>query len=464
MGPYYLAIDIGASSGRHILAQKVKGKLVLEEIYRFPNGVIEKNGHLCWDLQRLFEEIKTGMKKCAQLNKIPVSVGIDTWAVDFVLLDEQDYVIGDTVAYRDGRTKGMDQKIYECISEEELHARTGIQKQIFNSIYQLMAIKTNAPEQLQKAKALLMIPDYFHFMLSGVKATEYTNATTMQLVNPTTKDWDRNLIMKLGYPLEIFQNIRKAGTKIGNLTKEMEDEIGYSCQVVLPPTHDTASAVLAVPTTKKNVLYISSGTWSLMGTELRKANCTEQSRQLNFTNEGGYEYRFRFLKNIMGLWMIQSVKKEIAENLGFEEICTKASMENIASIVDCNEERFLAPKSMVREVQMACEETGQQVPEGIAQIAAVIYNSLAKCYAKTLKEIEMVTEEKYDCIYVIGGGANARYLNQLTKKETGKTVYAGPSEATATGNIVAQMMTDGVFTNVEDARECIFNSFEINEY
>ena len=464
MGPYYLAIDIGASSGRHILAQKVKGKLVLEEIYRFSNGVIEKNGHLCWDLQRLFEEIKTGMKKCAQLNKIPVSVGIDTWAVDFVLLDEQDCVIGDTVAYRDSRTKGMDQKVYECISEEELYARTGIQKQIFNSIYQLMAIKTNAPEQLQKAKALLMIPDYFHFLLSGVKATEYTNATTMQLVNPTTKDWDRNLIMKLGYPLEIFQNIRKAGTKIGNLTKEMEDEIGYSCQVVLPPTHDTASAVLAVPTTKKNVLYISSGTWSLMGTELRKANCTEQSRQLNFTNEGGYDYRFRFLKNIMGLWMIQSVKKEIAEDLGFEEICTKASMEDIASIVDCNEERFLAPKSMVREVQRACEETGQQVPEGIAQIAAVIYNSLAKCYAKTLKEIEMVTEEKYDCIYVIGGGANARYLNQLTKKETGKTVYAGPSEATATGNIIAQMMTDGVLTNVEDARECIFNSFEINEY
>lgn len=464
MDSYYLAIDIGASSGRHILAHMQNGKMELEEIYRFPNGAVEKNGHLCWNLTKLFEEIKTGMKKCAEQNKIPVSVGIDTWAVDFILLDEQEHVIGDTVAYRDSRTKGMDEKVYEGIPEQELYARTGIQKQLFNTIYQLKAIQTQKPEQLQKAKSFLMVPDYFHFLLSGVKATEYTNATTTQLVNPITKEWDKEIIEKLGYPMEIFPEIRRPGTKLGYLTEEMEKEIGYNCQIVLPPTHDTASAVLAVPAPDEQTLYISSGTWSLMGTELQSANCTERSRQLNFTNEGSYEGGFRFLKNIMGLWMIQSVKKEMAPEMSFAEICTEASKEQIASIVDCNEERFLAPESMAEEVQKACKEKGQQIPEGIGQIAAVIYNSLAQCYARTLAEIEQVTGERYDCIHVIGGGANADYLNELTCKATGKTIYAGPAEATATGNLAAQMIADHIFAGVSDARKCIFQSFEVKEY
>lgn len=464
MNSYYLAIDIGASSGRHILAHMQDGCMKLEEIYRFPNGAVEKDGQLCWDLTRLFEEIKIGMKKCAELNKIPVSVGIDTWAVDFVLLDEQDMVLGDTVTYRDCRTKGMDEKVYESIPEKELYARTGIQKQLFNTIYQLKAVQIQKPELLQKAKTLLMIPDYFHFLLSGIKATEYTNATTTQLVSPQTQQWDEELIARLGYPLKIFPDIRRAGTKLGCLTKEMEHEIGYNCQVVLPSTHDTASAVLAVPTLEKRALYISSGTWSLMGTELQDANCTEISRRLNYTNEGSYEGGFRFLKNIMGLWMIQSVKKEMAQELSFAEICAKASEENIASIVDCNADRFLAPGSMTEEVRMACRESGQQIPETIGQIAAVIYNSLAQCYAGTLEEIEKITGETYECIHIIGGGANAEYLNKLTKKATGRTVYAGPSEATAAGNLVAQMIADHVFDGISDARKCIFQSFQMKKY
>ena len=311
MQQYYLAIDIGASSGRHILGSVQDGKIVLEEIHRFPNGMSEKNGHRCWDVDKLFQEILTGMKKCKELGKIPVSVGIDTWAVDFVLLNEKDERIGDAVGYRDSRTEGMDEEVYRIIPEEELYGRTGIQKQIFNTIYQLMAVKKQSPEQLEQAKTFLMIPDYFHFLLSGVKAVEYTNASTTQLVSPDTFDWDKELMERLGYPTDIFPEIVKPGTVLGNLTEEIARQVGYSCKVVAPATHDTGSAVLAVPASDSDFLYISSGTWSLMGVERRSADCSHKSKVRNFTNEGGYERRFRYLKNIMGLWMIQSVKKEL---------------------------------------------------------------------------------------------------------------------------------------------------------
>lgn len=464
MKQYYLAIDIGASSGRHILAHIEEGRMVLEEIHRFPNGMVEKDGELVWDVDGLFEEIKTGMKKCKEQGKVPASVGIDTWGVDFVLLDGEDRRIGNAVAYRDGRTKGMDEEVYKVIPEEELYARTGIQKQMFNTIYQLMALKVKRPQQLAEAKSLLMIPDYFHFLLTGKKAAEYTNATTGQLVNPVTKDWDAQMIGKLGYPVEIFQKLSLPGTVLGSLTQEVQREVGFDCKVVIPATHDTGSAVMAVPTNREEVLYISSGTWSLMGTELKEANCSRESRANNLTNEGGYDYRFRYLKNIMGLWMIQSVKKEIGGELGYGEICEQASKCEIASIVDCNDDRFLAPENMTAEVQEACRETGQQVPEGLAQVAAVIYNSLAQCYAKTIREIEEITGERYDRIHIVGGGANADYLNRLTAAATGVPVYAGPTEATAVGNLAAQMITGGELSDLYDARACIFRSFPIAEY
>ncbi len=464
MNPYYLAIDIGASSGRHILAHLEDGKMVLEEVHRFPNGMVEKDGENTWDVDELFAQIKLGMKKCAELGKIPVSVGVDTWGVDFVLLDENNNRIGNAVAYRDGRTKGMDEEVYKIISEEELYARTGIQKAIFNTIYQLMALKMKKPEQLQKAKTMLMMPDYFHYMLCGAAATEYTNATTGQLVSPETKDWDRELIEQLGYPQEIFRELVQPGAVLGELTEEVQKEVGYSCEVVVPATHDTGSAVIAVPTDSDEPLYISSGTWSLMGTELHKANCSSESKAHNLTNEGGYNYRFRFLKNIMGLWMIQSVKKEIGGVLGFGEICEMASKCEIASIVDCNDERFLAPENMTEEVKSACRESGQQVPEGIAEVASVIYNSLAKCYAKTIEELEGITGRKYERIHIVGGGANADYLNKLTAKATGRSVYAGPTEATAIGNLAAQMMAAGVLADLKAARACVLQSFPIMKY
>ncbi len=464
MSQYYLAIDIGASSGRHILAHMEDGKMVLEEVHRFPNGMVEQDGELVWEAERLFAEIKAGMKKCKELGKIPVSVGIDTWGVDFVLLDKDGNRIGNAVAYRDSRTKGMDEEVYKIIPEDELYAKTGIQKQMFNTIYQLMALKVKKPEQLAAAETLLMIPDYFHYLLSKVAATEYTEATTGQLVSPITKDWDMELIEKLGYPKKIFQKMVTPGTVLGDLTAEVQAEVGYNCKVVVPATHDTGSAVMAVPSNQQETLYISSGTWSLMGTELLEANCSPESKANNLTNEGGYDYRFRYLKNIMGLWMIQSVKKEIGGELGFGEICEMASKSTITSIVDCNDDRFLAPKNMTKEVQAACEESGQPVPETLADVAAVIYNSLAQCYAKTIKEIEEITGKNYDRIHIVGGGANADYLNRLTAKATGVPVYAGPTEATAIGNLVAQMITDGAVKDLWGARECVFNSFPIAEY
>ena len=464
MKQYYLAIDIGASSGRHILGHMEDGKMVLEEIHRFPNGMREKDGHKCWDTEALFSAIVEGMKKCKEAGKIPVSMGIDTWAVDFVLLDKEDRMIGNAVGYRDSRTAGMDEKVYEIIPEESLYGRTGIQKQIFNTIYQLMAVKEQHPEALEQAESMLMIPEYFNFLLTGKKAAEYTNASTTQLVSPETKDWDYELIGMLGYPKRIFQKIEKPGTVLGSLTEELQREVGFDCKVILPATHDTGSAVMAVPTNEDNTIYISSGTWSLMGTELKEANCSAESKLHNFTNEGGYDYRFRYLKNIMGLWMIQSVRKELAPDQGFGEICEAASKTAITSLVDCNADRFLAPENMTEEVQAACRENGEQVPEGIAEVASVIYNSLAKCYAQTITEIEEMSGVTYDSIHVVGGGANAAYLNELTAKATGKTVYAGPTEATAIGNLTAQIIAAGELSDLQEARKCIFDSCEIKIY
>ncbi len=455
---YYLAIDIGASSGRHILAHLEDNKIKIEEIYRFKNELKEKDGHLIWDVDALFQHILTGMKECKTRGMIPVSVGIDTWAVDYVLIDSNGKRIHDVYSYRDSRIVGMDQKVYKKISEEDLYARTGIQKQIFNTIYQL-----RAENNLDMAESMLMIPDFFHYLLTGNKVTEYTNATTTQLVSPKSKDWNYEIIETLGYPKKIFQNIQTPGYLVGSLTKEIQEIVGYNTNVILPPTHDTASAVLALPTNEDS-LYISSGTWSLMGCELKEANCSKESQQNNFTNEGGYAYRFRYLKNIMGMWMINNVKDEIGQNYSFDQICDMASKETITSIVDAQDNRFLAPKSMVQEVQKACMETGQEVPRTIGQLTKVIYQSLAQSYQQTVKEIETVTGKQYECIHIVGGGCMASYLNQLTANTCKKTVYAGPQEATAIGNIACQMIANKELKNLQEARMCIYHSFNIRKF
>lgn len=465
MGNYYLAVDIGASSGRHILGHMENGIMKLEEVYRFENGMEERGGHLCWSHDKLFEHILIGLEKCKERGTIPVSMGIDTWGVDFVMLDENDKILGDTVGYRDGRNKGMDEKVYEIIPEDALYARTGIQKALFNTIYQLMAVKTNNPEHMEKAKAMLMTPDYFHFLLTGVKMQEYTMATTGQLVNPDTKDWDFELIDMLGYNREIFMPIHTPGTSVGRFKKEVKERVGFDCEVVLPGSHDTASAVLSVPANDDDFLYISSGTWSLMGIETMTANCSPESKAANITNEGGYDYRFRYLKNIMGLWMIQNVKKELDDKYSFAELCDMASQcDDFTTRVDVDADCFMAPKSMIEALKQYCRDTNQPVPETPGQISAVIYNSLGECYARTAKEIEAIMGRTYSRIHVVGGGSNAVYLNQLTAKYTGKEVHAGPTEATAIGNLTAQMIKAKDFSSVEEARTCIYNSFGVKKY
>lgn len=447
-----------------MLASLSDGRMRLEEVYRFENGLVEKDGELCWDHERLYGEILKGMRRCKELGKIPESVGVDTWGVDFVLLDKNSQIIGNTVSYRDGRTKGMDELVYRLIPENELYARTGIQKAMYNTIYQLMALKTKHPEYLEDAERLLFTPDYFHMRLSGKSVNEYTIATTSQLITPATGSWDYKLLERLGYPKRLFGEPVMPGKVLGGLTPECVAAVGYDCKVVLPASHDTASAVLAVPSVGGKSVYISSGTWSLMGVERGSADCSEKARLHNMTNEGGYGRRYRFLKNIMGMWMIQSVKKESGTNLSYAEICGEAAKQSINSLVDCYDERFLAPASMTKEIADACKESGQQVPSDLYETACVIYKSLAKCYAGTIAEIEEMTGESYGCINVVGGGSNAEYLNRLTAEYTGRTVYAGPGEATAIGNVAAQMLADRCLSDIASVRRCIFDSFGVNKY
>ena len=465
MTKYYLAVDIGASSGRLILGHLENGKMELEEVHRFENGMVKKDGELCWEFDRLFQEIKNGLKKCKEIGKIPVSMGGDTWGVDFVLMDKDDKVLGNTVGYRDHRNEGMDEEVYKTISLEDLYARTGIQKAIFNTVYQLMAVKTKHPEYLEQAETMLHVPDYFHYLLTGKKTCEYTEATTGQLVNAETKDWDYELIDKLGYPRKMFQKLIMPGTSVGHFTEEVKAEVGFDVEVVAPATHDTGSAVLAVPANDDDFIYISSGTWSLMGIEREKADCSKKSCEMNFTNEGGYAGRFRYLKNIMGLWMIQSVRHEYDDKYGFAEICQMAEeAKDFPSRVDANDECFLSPESMIEEVKDYCRRTGQKVPETLGEIATVIYTSLAECYAKTAKELEEMTGRTFSRIHVVGGGSNAGYLNELTARATGKEVHAGPGEATAIGNITAQMLKAEEFKSIEEARTTIHESFGIKVY
>ena len=464
MNKCYLAVDIGASSGRHIIGYIEDGRLVLKEIYRFENSMDLKLGKRLWNVDRLFSEIKAGMAACKKAGFIPESMSIDTWAVDYVLLDENDNVTGDTYGYRDSRTSRMDEVVYETIEEPELYKRTGIQKQIFNTIYQLVADREKRPEILRQAKTFLMLPDYFQFKLTGVKKSDYTNGSSTQLVDPDTRQWDKDLIKLLRLPEDIFLPLEMPGTFLGELLPEISEEVGFNTKVYMCASHDTASAVMAMPR-NDGAIYISSGTWSLMGVELSDALRSEASHEGNFTNEGGYDYRFRYLKNIMGLWMIQSVRHETKDAYSFAQLCEMAEEErDFPSRVDVNDQSFFAPLNMGEAIREYCRKTDQQVPETIGQLSTVIYQSLAQSYAKTVKEIEDNTGKSFDTICIIGGGANADYLNSLTAKATKKTVTAGPTEATAIGNILAQLIAEGEIKDLKSAREIVAASFEIKTF
>ncbi len=480
MNKYFLAIDIGASSGRHIIGWVENGRMQLKEVHRFENRQLQKNGHLIWDMDNLWKGIIDGLKACKKEGMIPETVGIDTWAVDYVLLDADGELIGDAVAYRDGRTEGVDSEVYKLVPEEELYRRTGIQKQPFNTIYQLMALKKEKPEELEKAESLLMIPDYFGYKLTGVKKQEYTNATSTGLVNAKDKTWDIEIIRRLGFPERLFGELSVPGTVVGTFSEEISKEVGFTSTVILPATHDTGSAFLAVPAREDRSVFLSSGTWSLLGIENEEPITTDKARAENLTNEGGAFSRYRFLKNIMGLWIIQSIRRELNGNEYVEGVKSKyctgrtysfpdrideaRKSEGFESFIDVNDEAFLAPVSMIDAIKDYCRENGCPIPGTVGEIMQMVYRSLAKSYEVAVREISEITGKRMTSLHVIGGGCQDAYLNELTAKATGLPVFAGPIEGTAVGNLVIQMIAGGVFTDLSEARNCIFESFDVKKF
>ncbi|QGH34685.1 rhamnulokinase [Gracilibacillus salitolerans] len=458
-----LSVDIGASSGRVIAGYLQNNNLILDEIHRFENKMEEKNGHLCWDIDGLFHEIKTGLKKSVEKHYKPLTIGIDTWAVDFVLLDQDKNRMTDAVAYRDHRTDGVMEEVFQLIDQKDIYQETGIQFQPFNTIYQLFALQKENPETLEKAQYFLMIPDYLHYLLTGKITNEYTNATTTQLLKATNQKWHQDFLRKLNIPEHIFSEPSHPLQSIGSLTMDLQNELGFDLEVVLPGTHDTASAVMAVPA--QDTIYISSGTWSLMGVEHHEPISTQQAFDYNFTNEGGANDNIRFLKNIMGLWMIQEVKREWNDQHSFAEFVELAYQESsFTSIVDVNDQRFLSPISMKKAIKNYCQETNQQVPETAGEFAKCIYDSLVESYHKTAKEIEELTGKTYNSIHIIGGGSKNHYMNEKLAAVSKKTIYTGPGEATAIGNLMAQMMATGQIDTIEQSKQIINQTFDIQKF
>ncbi|MBR2330333.1 MAG: rhamnulokinase [Clostridia bacterium] len=457
---YFLAIDIGASSGRHILAHLDGDKMITEEIYRFQNApktVVDETGEkrLTWDVDRLFQEILNGLKRAKELGKTPYSVGVDTWGVDYALLDENDERIGDVYCYRDARTERTIPKVHAILPIERLYAYTGIAFASFNTVYQLMdEVDTG---RMQRAKTMLNLPDYFHFRLTGVKKQEYTMATTTGMVNAKTRTWDKEIIEKLGYKKELFGELSAPGTIVGDFTKEVQAAVGYNAKVILPATHDTASAVLAAPLAGQTP-YISSGTWSLLGVEQNAAHTDESARLAGYSNEGSVQGQFRLQINIMGLWMIQQVRHELDDKYGFGELADLARANPVEDEIDVNDQIFLAPESMIQAIDGAVGRT-----LSIGERAYVIFNNLAKYYAKSLYALEAVTGEQYSTLNIIGGGSKNTLLNELTEKYTGKKIITGPTEGTALGNLMMQMVGAGEIASVADGRAYIKRSFDIVE-
>ena len=459
---YYLAVDIGASSGRHILGKFENGKLELKEIYRFDNGAEKVGDKLVWNIEKLFSNIVAGIKECKKLGVTPYSVGVDTWGVDYALLDANNNIIGEVYSYRDNRTANMTEKSQEVVSFNELYSHTGIQHAVFNTVYQLYADKLSG--KLDKAEKFLTVPDYMHYRLSGVMVNEYSNASTTALLNAENRSWDYELIEKYGFPKKIFQQIVEPGTVLGRFTKEIIDEVGFDAYVVVPASHDTASAVMAVPANTDKPLYISSGTWSLLGTELKKPITNENALNFNMTNEGGFEKTIRFLKNITGMWLIQSIKKELKGAYSYDDLMNMAiEVNDFGSIVDVNDKRFLAPVSMIEAVKSYCVDYNLKVPNTIGEVMNVVYRSLACLYAKTIKGLEAVTGETYSALNIVGGGSKDGYLNRLAKEYTGKKVYVGPTEGTAVGNLLAQAISSKEVENLLGGRQIVINSVGIKE-
>ena len=426
---YYLAIDIGASSGRHIVGWQENGEIKTNEVYRFPNGVREENGHLVWDVRKLFTNVVMGIMEAFKAYPEIESLSIDTWGVDYVLLkgDEEVYPV---YAYRDSRTEAVIPQVHEKMAFSELYRHTGCQFQPFNTIYQLYDEKLSG--RLEGVTDMLMMPEYLMWKLCGVKAREYTNATTMGMINAQTGELDMEIVERLGYPAHLFPKLCQPGTILGMLRPEMAAAVGGSCKVVLCTTHDTGSAVEGIPI-EGNQPYISSGTWSLLGVKTPKPITDAGSEAANYSNEGGIGYN-RYQKNIMGMWLVNELQRELCPDMKFPEIVKLAEKSTCDTLVDANAPEFLAPKSMKAAFDAAIGGL-----ESIGDYFRCAYRSLALSYKQAIEELEANTGKKYDKLYIVGGGAKNQFLNRLTEEATGKKVIALPIEATALGNLKIQM-------------------------
>jgi rhamnulokinase len=465
----YLAVDIGASSGRIFEAVLAGGKIELREVFRFEEYLKYEENSYFWDIEKIYGSIISGLKKYFGENREEgQSIGIDTWGVDFVLLDSRDNMLGKAVSYRDSRTNGMMEKFFDIMEKEKIYEKTGIQFMEFNTLFQLYALGFKKKELLEKAESFLMIPDYLNYLLTDEKVNEITNVSTTQMMNYKTGFWDEEIVKILNF--EKIKNTRlgKAGDTVGNIKSGVQKELGIKkLAVILPGTHDTASAVAAVPHFEEEgaAAYISSGTWSLMGIESEYI-VNEKSYKLNFTNEADVkEKKSRFLKNIMGLWLIQRIKKEYNNEFSFSEIVKLSKSEkDFSSLINPNDKRFLNPENMRKEICAYCLETNQKAPENIGQFGKLIFYSLALLYAKTLEELKELSGLDIKSINIIGGGSQNEYLNQLTSDAAEVRVTAGPVEATVLGNVIVQAYAGGEISSLEEGRKIIKNSFGLKEY
>ncbi len=463
-----LAFDLGASSGRGILASLDNGKITLKEVHRFANNGVKVRSTVYWDVLYLFDQIKQGITN-AKLEGGFDSIGIDTWGVDFGLLDSDGNLIGNPVTYRDARTDNMPEELFQTICVEEVYKRTGIQIMNFNTLYQLYYLYKYKKDEVSRADTMLFMPDLLNYFLTGVKKNEYTISSTSQLINPRTRTWDYELIEKAGIDKDIFCDIVQPGTKIGALAEDICEELGIDAvDVIAVGSHDTASAVVSVPTEVDDFVYISCGTWSLFGTELQSPVITDEAFKSSYTNEGGYNGTTRFLTNIMGLWLIQESRRtwnRRGNNFSFNDL-EKAALacEPFKCFIDPDYPEFGKPGDIPARIQKYCEKTGQYVPQTVGEIVRCIYESLALKYYHSFLNLKKISGKNFDSINIVGGGTKDPLLCQMAANACDVDVYAGPVEATALGNIAVQLIAIGEISDLKEAREIIKNSFDTRKY
>ena len=446
-----LAIDIGAESGRVMAVHFDGSGLQLEEVHRFPNYALTVNGVLQWDILHLWREVQAGIGRSrAHATDPPTSLAVDTWGVDFGLLDRNGDLIGNPVCYRDSRTEGMMEAVWARVPKAEVFAQTGIQFMAINTLYQMMSLVEGGSPQLQIAARFLTVPDLLNYWLSGAQVCEFSNATTTQMLNPVTRSWAGGMLDALGIPLDLFPEVVQPGTRLGSFD---------GVPVIAPACHDTGSAVAGVPAQTEKFAYISSGTWSLVGLEVAQPVVNEAALAVNATNEGGVYGSFRLLKNVMGLWLLQQCRstwEQEGRAYSYPELVSLAeSAEPLRSFVDPNDDRFLPPGDHPAHIRAFCQQSGQPRPDSDAAIARCVFESLALAYRDVLLELQTLTGRPIEVIHVVGGGSRNRLLNQLTADATGIPVLAGPSEATVIGNALVQLISLGELAHLDEGRQLV---------